>query len=590
MAIYHLTASTWSAGQGKGAGGHSRYIARTGPYSKQDQECILTEMGHMPDWVKDPADYWDAADRYERKNGTVYREIEVALPAELSERKNIELARQFAEFLATDNIEGGHATPYQMAIHKTDEGLLHAHIMISDKINDGLDRDPQLWFKRAATKDRDPASGGAMKTRARLGHEWLQEVVRPKWQELANEALERDGHDVRIDMRSLAAQKAENEIKAQAALESGDLMKAAQHMSEAEKLDREPQKKGHHNRKAPQKRQVEQEQSRPARSRPRRALAALQKRIPDPDEALVIALDTQTERESRPGVRPAEKPAWRVHRERLLTETYSQRFADKYGKYVDVKKDARTGVVRITNKHIDITDVGDRITVGKGGTDLEIKTMLAIAQEKGWKTLHLTGSEQFKEKAAAAALKAGFALDDKELEERARNAINIEKKAKLEQIQPVPRPAPQITANREKARAEAKQAPGHQNPQQQTQQWVNRLQGHPKGQPLGGTYLGKVDGAHLMREMVKGEYQIVKIPTGQYPSLDKASLQAGMHVKATPERITEVKAIDVAYFDKYIASELPAGLQAVTRAAFVDTTEQKRCLQLQQDLGLDKGR
>ncbi|MBU2720751.1 MobA/MobL family protein, partial [Acidithiobacillus ferridurans] len=70
-------------------------------------------------------------------NGTVYREIEFALPKELSDNENIELARSFAEELAA--VPGG-TTPYTLAIHRSEKKpmLLHCHLMLSDKVNDGI--------------------------------------------------------------------------------------------------------------------------------------------------------------------------------------------------------------------------------------------------------------------------------------------------------------------------------------------------------------------------------------------------------------------------------------------------------------------
>ena len=38
----------------------------------------------MPAWAQsNPQAFWQAADAYERKNGTTYREMEIALPREL---------------------------------------------------------------------------------------------------------------------------------------------------------------------------------------------------------------------------------------------------------------------------------------------------------------------------------------------------------------------------------------------------------------------------------------------------------------------------------------------------------------------------
>ncbi|WP_081576659.1 MobA/MobL family protein [Acidithiobacillus thiooxidans] len=264
MAEYHLHAKTHSRGIGKGAGGHARYILRQGPYAEKKveqtdgsaiaktrvsraAEVLHSESGNLPVWATDEKGYWDAADQYERANGTVYREIEFALPKELSDSKNIRLARSFAEALAA--VPGG-KTPYTFAIHKgeRDPSLLHCHLMLSDKINDGIDRDATLWFKRAAVSPKnknpvDPARGGAPKTQARIGAEWLGEVVRPLWAEMANAALAHVKVDARIDHRSLEVRRLEQEQLAARARHEHHEMLALQHTRSAEALDRPPEPK-----------------------------------------------------------------------------------------------------------------------------------------------------------------------------------------------------------------------------------------------------------------------------------------------------------------------------------------------------------
>lgn len=264
MAQYHLSAKTCNRGAGKGAGGHARYVLRDGPYSTKTveqvdgatvrqvevdraSEVVAALSGHMPAWAADnPLDYWDAADKYERANGTVYREIEFALPAEFSEVKNVALAREFAETLA--KTESG-PTPYTLAIHRSekDPALIHCHLMLSDKVNDGIERSPAQWFKRAANRGKDPTGGGAPKTQER-GYDRKKDVqwvdrIRPQWAEFANRALEQAGHDSRIDHRTLEAQRQEQEQLAEQARERGDEVTAARHRKAADALDRPAQPK-----------------------------------------------------------------------------------------------------------------------------------------------------------------------------------------------------------------------------------------------------------------------------------------------------------------------------------------------------------
>ncbi|CDQ11689.1 Putative relaxase/mobilization nuclease domain-containing protein (plasmid) [Acidithiobacillus ferrivorans] len=259
MAEYHLHAKTQSRGAGKGAGGHARYILRQGPYSKRtvevvdgatvqrveesrSSEVLYAESDHLPAWAQTPADYWDAADQYERANGTVYREIEFALPKELSDNENIELARSFAEELAA--VPDG-ATPYTLAIHRSEKKpiLLHCHLMLSDKVNDGIGRDAALWFRRAANPGKDQARGGAPKTQTRISQDWLAETVRPLWARLANDALAHAEVDARIDHRTLEARRMEQEALAAQAKSKQNEIAAWDHARAADALDRPPEPK-----------------------------------------------------------------------------------------------------------------------------------------------------------------------------------------------------------------------------------------------------------------------------------------------------------------------------------------------------------
>ena len=486
MAEYHLHAKTHSRGAGKGAGGHVRYILREGAYAQKTVEQVTgavvervridrasdvayAESGHLPVWAQTPADYWDAADQYERANGTVYREIEFALPKELSDAENIALARSFAGHLA--NVPGGN-TPYTLAIHRSEKKpmLLHCHLMLSDKVNDGIERDPALWFRRAANPGKDPARGGAPKTQARIGQEWLGDVVRPLWERLANDALAHAEVDARIDHRSLEARRIEQEALAAQAMRDHHEISALQHTRSAEALDRPPEpKKGRvlthaGPEKAPgraamvvdfeaakaaraqavevrrlaeavvarDRQAVEQAQAVLSAARARQGLRdpfdkmRTRERWRKRQQARVdLVLDTEALAETRNGFRAAasvpgnpERPAWAVYRELVLTEAYGADVGQALGRWVRVERERERRTLHIHNKVMDITDYGDRLVAGMGGKDPEIAAMLQIAGAKGWKALTMTGTEDFQMRAGAAALAAGFRLTDGDLAAR----------------------------------------------------------------------------------------------------------------------------------------------------------------------------
>ena len=209
MAIGRLSMKVGKAGK---AGPHAAYIAREGQYAnrlERGEKLEATEAGNMPAWAQsNPLAFWQAADAYERKNGTTYREMEIALPRELSAAQRIELVREFVR----QEIGDRHA--YQWALHvptAADGGEQpHFHLMFSERQVDGIVRDPEQYFKRYNAKA--PEKGGARKgygpsagqtlTKAERAAE-LKEL-RGRWEAMCNAHLERAGVEQRIDMRSHA--------------------------------------------------------------------------------------------------------------------------------------------------------------------------------------------------------------------------------------------------------------------------------------------------------------------------------------------------------------------------------------------------
>ena len=221
MAVYHLKVSIGSRAGGQSAGAKADYIEREGNYEKDREELEHKEHGNMPEWAKDdPHSYWEAADEHERANGRLYREIQFALPKELNEEQRRELASSFAA-----SVTEGERLPYTLAIHRGGPNgeNPHAHLMFSERPNDGIERGKEQWFKRYNAKA--PEKGGTQKSRAAMPQAWLEDT-RKAWEQEANAALERAGRGERIDHRSLAERR-------DVAERSGDLQQAAE-------LSREP--------------------------------------------------------------------------------------------------------------------------------------------------------------------------------------------------------------------------------------------------------------------------------------------------------------------------------------------------------------
>lgn len=210
MASYHLSVKTGGKGN---ASPHADYIAREGKYAREkDSDLEQKGSGNMPAWAEhNPSEFWKAADTFERANGCTYREIEIAVPRELKPEQRLELVRDFVR----QEIGDRHA--YQFAIHNPTAAIAggeqpHAHIMFSERLNDGIDRDPQQYFKRANSKN--PESGGAKKVRfgeTPTERKAYLTAQRERWAGLQNQYLEQYQCADRVDARSLKVQGVERE-------------------------------------------------------------------------------------------------------------------------------------------------------------------------------------------------------------------------------------------------------------------------------------------------------------------------------------------------------------------------------------------
>ena len=197
MAIVHVMMK--SSSQAPPAAAHARYIAREGEYQGRGG-LELAESGNMPKFAReDPHRFWEAADAHERKNGRAYTELQIALPRELVPGERNELVREATRELM------GERFAYTLAVHtplaKDNLDQPHLHLMFSERAIDERTRElsEDQFFKRNGAK-KDPEWNARDKPME----------VRERWVEMMNAAMERHGHEQRLDARSWAAQGRED--------------------------------------------------------------------------------------------------------------------------------------------------------------------------------------------------------------------------------------------------------------------------------------------------------------------------------------------------------------------------------------------
>lgn len=216
MAIFHCQVKPISRSTGRssvaaaayrsGTSLHNEKEGHTYNFSSRSGSVVHSEIviptGSNAAWALDRGALWNAVEAKERrKDSRVAREFEIALPHELDEEQRVELTRAFARDLAE---RFGGAVDF--SIHKPDprgsEKNHHAHIMMTTRqISDaGLGEKTVIeWENKKLLRRNMPTTSLQMKE------------VRLAWELLANEALERAGHDVRIDHRSHKARGLEIE-------------------------------------------------------------------------------------------------------------------------------------------------------------------------------------------------------------------------------------------------------------------------------------------------------------------------------------------------------------------------------------------
>lgn len=196
MAIYHLNAQIIGRSSGRSSVGAAAYrlgveladelTGEVFDYTrKQGVDSWHTlAPANAPDWVNDPAALWNAVEAVEkRKDAQLCREVNVALPAELTPEQMKALALDYAREQWVDR-----GMVAVLAFHDLDSHNPHFHAMLTMR-----DIGPEGFGK----KNRDWNAKGLLET-------W-----REQWATHANTVLESAGHSTRIDHRTLDAQKAD---------------------------------------------------------------------------------------------------------------------------------------------------------------------------------------------------------------------------------------------------------------------------------------------------------------------------------------------------------------------------------------------
>ena len=222
MAIFHLHIQIISRGKGKSAVAAAAY--RAGEAIKNEYDGILhdytrklgivhTEIllpDHVPKEYNNRGILWNAVEKIEKAdNAQLARELDIALPIELTREQNIALA---CEYVKRTFVVAGMCA--DLCIHDTDGSNPHMHIQLTVRpINNngkwGGKQKKEYILDHDGNKIYDPQKR-QYKCRSIPSTDWNDksnaDKWRKAWEDMANAELERSGFDSRIDRRTYAEQ------------------------------------------------------------------------------------------------------------------------------------------------------------------------------------------------------------------------------------------------------------------------------------------------------------------------------------------------------------------------------------------------
>ena len=221
IAIYHCSIKIVSRGKGKSAVAAAAYRSGekltnewdglTHDYTKKGgvvhSEILLP--AHAPPAFSDRSTLWNSVELSEKSNNAqLAREVEIALPVELSREEQTRLVR---EYCSSQFVSKGMIADFNL--HDTGGGNPHAHILLTmrplDERGAWLPKSKKEYvLDKNGEKIRLPS--GRYKTRKVDLVDWNNrenaEVWRRAWADLANEFLAQNNRPERIDHRSYERQ------------------------------------------------------------------------------------------------------------------------------------------------------------------------------------------------------------------------------------------------------------------------------------------------------------------------------------------------------------------------------------------------
>ena len=376
MAIYHLSVKIISRSNGRSSIAAAAYRAAsklknilTGEsydYTRKKDVSYrrIFTPPNCPLWMKDREQLWNAVEQSEtRKDAQVAREIEVALPIELSPSQHIILLERFVHTQLTSK-----GMIADVVIHNK-PGNPHAHILLNT-------REINITFDGFGKKNREWNSKEQL------------EGWREQWASHCNRRLSIASSKSRIDHRSLQDQGVDQipTVHVGANCHAMDKRGITSKRKELNELIKEKNM---------------------SNERSKRLIASLKLE----DETSPIQQEiVQAKKSKHLFLNPTDTKNNKKYRDAIFARTYIpillEIFASDCKGVDEIETEIGTCFQINLNGGGKIYDYGSQIKIASG-TDEEIKVAIKLAIEKGWQGLHLTGSDEFKSQIFLQAVLSG---------------------------------------------------------------------------------------------------------------------------------------------------------------------------------------
>ena len=216
MAIFHFALQNISANKGKSSIAAASYRSGQELYSEKqgvlyyyekntDAISFILKPEHAPEWCLDRQQLWNEVEKIEKaKNSRYAKEINIALPIELSDTQQKQLVREYCQKTFVDA-----GMVADIAIHRRDKNNPHFHVMLTNRpfnLDGTWGKKQEIEYILDKDGNKTYTKNGNVKKISIPTTDWDMEDTlirwRREWAAQTNIVLEREGFTERISAES----------------------------------------------------------------------------------------------------------------------------------------------------------------------------------------------------------------------------------------------------------------------------------------------------------------------------------------------------------------------------------------------------